>query len=174
MWLCKQPAWDLPEQDRDCLLTSMYSHQHPYRQRSQNPWLQRSSWLLRRPCRRQGAGAAATVALTGRHGPSPSWWHHTAFHPGCKTVGRLDPNCLQEWPLNHYPSVCHLEDRGGDTWKTLLKFYSVNQCLVFHVGQRSRFRCIRAIIREKGGVGIEVSTLPDNHRLSDEPPLLIK
>ena len=35
-------------------------------------------------------------------------------------------------------------------------------CRVFHVGQRSRSRRIRAIIRGNGGVGIEHAALPDN------------
>ena len=70
-------------------------------------------------------------------------------------------NQLVSWKLfQARPPPWGVWRTGGstDTWKTLLKFYSVN-CLVFHVGQRSRSRCIRTIIRENGGIGIEVATL---------------
>ena len=81
-------------------------------------------------------------------------------------TGQLDPNCLQALG----PWRMWRTGGSNDTWKTLLKFYSVN-CLVVHVGQRSRSRCIRAIIRGNGGVGIEVATLSDNQVIIRQNPL---
>ena len=142
------------------LLSRMHSHQHPCRQRSKNPCLERSSWLLpwcrlprRLPrCRSHRTRPPLPVSLP--HALCPSW----ALAQNFLSQGA---NQLVSWKLFQARSPPWGVWRTGgstDTWKTLLKFYSVN-CLVFHVGQRSRSRCIRTIIRENGGIGIEVATL---------------